>query len=261
MVVKQASKKTPSRKYPLPDVKILWGLAAARCAFPKCRRECVAEATEVDSAVTLGIVAHIYGHSSDGPRPNGTMTLKELDCYENWILLCGSCHSTIDGQENYYTAERLQALKDDHENWVRLQLAGQMPDVTFAELEIITRAISIPASLGNISFIITDPARKMQKNNLTEAVHFSLTMGIAKAGEVEQFLQRMSKLYPDFAERLKAGFVAEYNRLVNEEGLSGDRLFEVLQVFAGSPTRSFKLQAAGLAVLAYLFQACEVFEP
>ena len=261
MVVKQVSNKTPSRKYPLADVKILWGLAAARCAFPNCRRECVAGETASDAAVTTGIIAHIYGHSGDGPRPNGKMTLKQLDCYENWVLLCGSCHTMIDGQEKTYTDERLQALKDDHEHWVRHQLAAQMPDVTFTELEVVARAISIPATIENPNFTITDPARKMQKNNLTQAVHFSLTMGIAKSGEVEQFLQGMAKLDADFPERLKAGFVAEYNRLIDEDGLSGDKLFEALQVFAGPPTRSFALQAAGLAALAYLFQACEVFEP
>jgi uncharacterized protein YydD (DUF2326 family) len=40
-----------TRKYPSADVKILYGLAAARCAFPDCREELVERAQEVTEEI------------------------------------------------------------------------------------------------------------------------------------------------------------------------------------------------------------------
>ena len=36
----------------------------------------------------------------------------------NGIWLCGQCHKTIDGDENVYTAEVVQSMKDHHEAWI-----------------------------------------------------------------------------------------------------------------------------------------------
>ena len=63
----------------------------------------------------------------------------------------------------------------------------------------------------------------------------------------------------DFPEKLKAGFLSEYDRL-KAIGYSGDSLFFCLFDFAGGKHSEHIKRAAGLAVLAYLFQICEVFE-
>jgi len=85
-----------SRKYPQSDVKILYVLAAARCSCPGCQVICSVKATEEDSAKALGIIAHIYGHSDDGPRPNLDMSKEKRDCYNNWVLLCSHHHDQVD---------------------------------------------------------------------------------------------------------------------------------------------------------------------
>lgn len=77
--------------------------------------------------------------------------------------------------------------------------------------------------------------------------------------EVEEFVEHVAIRDSRFPERLKAGFVAEYSRL-KEQGFEGDSLFEALREFAYGRTRNFQKQAAGLAVLVYLFEKCEVFE-
>jgi hypothetical protein len=63
-----------------------------------------------------------------------------------------------------------------------------------------------------------------------------------------------------FPERLKAGFVKRYEECLAHE-INGDALFETLHDFASSGSSNFERQAAGLALLCYLFQKCEVFEP
>ena len=65
----------------------------------------------------------------------------------------------------------------------------------------------------------------------------------------------------DFGEHLKEGFVSKiYQRLKNVEKLSGDMLFNALFEFATKGCNDFKQRAAGLSVLVYLFEKCEVFE-
>lgn len=246
------------RQYPNKDLKLLWGLSAARCAFPGCRRELVIRATPTDPAGTVGVIAHIYAHSSEGPRANPGLTPEQRDCYDNWILLCGYHHDMVDVQPNTYRATDLTRWKAEHEQWVRDRLAEELPEVTFAELEIAAKGI-IGSSMPSSSFEVIDPARKMKRNNLTDRVRLWIVMGQGASMEVQGFIEHVSQYYPDYAARLRGGFVAEYNRL-RDVGFDGDDLFEALRDFAGGRSHDFRRQAAGLAVLGYLFGKCEVFE-
>jgi hypothetical protein len=248
-----------ARKYPLPDVKILWGLAAARCAFPKCRVECVEDATDADGPVVLGKIAHIVAHSEVGPRADPTFPPEKVDSYANWILLCGLHHDIVDGQANTYAVDDLRRWKEEHEDWVRFQLTTEMPGVGFAELEVVSKAIlSAPLPPG-FSFDLTPLREKMNRNKLSARVNIYFNMGLSKAKEVADFVSNMSVLNSDFPEELKAGFVQEYDRL-RASGLDGDALFESLHEFASAGSREFRRRAAGLAVLLYLFEKCEIFE-
>ncbi len=248
------------RIYPDRDLKILWGLSAVFCAFPGCGQQCIAEAAENDDIAVIGEIAHIQSHSDKGPRANPALTPKERDCYDNWILLCASHHRLLDKQPNTFTAEILRQWKEDLESWVRERLAEEMPEVSFAELEIVTRAIlHAPSSVSDLE-LPSDPGEKMRRNSLTDNVRFLITLGLGKAGEVGEFVEQVATRDPHFPERLKAGFVEEYLRLT-ENGLNGDALFEALREFAYAGSRNFQNQAAGLAVLVYLFEKCEVFEP
>jgi hypothetical protein len=251
-----------ARKYPNKDLKLLWGLSAGRCAFPSCRQECIASSTGLDEIATLGKVAHIVAHSDDGPRANPSMPLEARDCYENWILLCPTHHDLVDIQPNTYRVGDLQGWKREHEQWVQESLAEAIPLVTFAELEIVARSIihaPFPES-EDVEFTLTNPRDKMSKNGLTARMSYKMTIGIIKAREVQNFVNHVSILDSLFPENLKSGFVKEYNRL-RSQGLEGDALFEALHEFASPRQKGFEFQAAGLAVLAYLFEKCDLFEP
>lgn len=142
----------------------------------------------------------------------------------------------------------------------REALAREMPYVSFDELDIVTKFIlgMQPAS-QEINFNITDITQKISKNNLTQEVHFLLIMGMVKVKEVHLFIEVNAVLRPDFPEKLKAGFVTEYQRLLKAD-IRGDALFESLHKFSCGNSSDLKKTAAGLAVLSYLFERCEVFE-
>lgn len=142
----------------------------------------------------------------------------------------------------------------------REALAREMPSVSFDELDVVTKFIlGMPPASTEINFTLTDIRDKILKNHLTEEVNSLLTMGMGKVKEVSHFIEHNTALRPDFPEKLNAGFTVEYQRLW-EEGIKGDALFESLHKFSCGYSSDFKKAAAGLAVLSYLFEKCEVFE-
>ncbi len=248
-----------SRGYTDKTLKLLWGLSAGRCAFPHCGIECVIQATPCDPVGLIGKIAHIVAHSDGGPRGDKTFPVYLRDEYENLILLCPNHHDQVDIQPNTYTTSDLRTWKIGLEGWVRSSLASEMPSVGFAELEITTKALVGSPDEPVANFLVTNPTEKLKRNSLTQRSSFLLTIGLSKAKEVEKFIAMMAAIDSTFPEQLKAGFIAQYEML-RRDGVSGDELFEGLSQFASANTRDFRRQAAGIAVLAYLFEKCEVFE-
>ena len=148
-----------TRKYPRPDVKLLYGRAALRCAFSQCRKE-LAPDDENNPRYQIGKIAHIIGHSSSGPRGNETYPTTKLDSYDNWVLLCPNCHDTVDTQPEKYSIDLLRTTKTEHENWVRGSLALEMPNVGFAELEVVAKGIVASAKPVSFDFSVTPPLEK-----------------------------------------------------------------------------------------------------
>lgn len=250
-----------ARQYPERDLKLLWGLSAGRCAFPGCYKECIHPKSEFDRHAIVGKIAHIEAHSDKGPRANPNLTPKERDCYDNWLLLCANHHDLVDQQPDTYTVTDLRNWKNDLENRIRISLTDQMLNVTFQELEWITQVVLRNPLTQAGTLVVTPPFDKMKKNGLTQNVHQYISMGMIQTDTVEKHIRLSTQLMPNFQEKLRAGFVIEYLRLKNAQRLSGDGLFFALLEFASSGSKEFSRQAAGLAVLTYLFTLCEVFEP
>jgi hypothetical protein len=94
--------------------KTLWARAGGRCSL--CRILLVTHSTDTDAASVFGQEAHIVAQSPGGPRAG---RVAEVDSYNNLILLCSIHHKQIDDQPEFFTVERLTAMKLGHEVWVR----------------------------------------------------------------------------------------------------------------------------------------------
>lgn len=244
---------------PTKELKLIWGFSAARCSKPDCRCLCVATKKGNDSNVTIGEIAHIHSYSDDGPRANISLSKLDRNKYENLILLCANHHTEVDGQENHYSADVLRKWKQQHEEWIDDKLQISISNISFAELEIVTRSIVAVPLPPTESFTLISPKEKIEKNGLSERIAQRIRLGMVKANEVESFVRDASKLVSDFPERITRGFIIKYNQFV-EEGCHGDSLFEAMHEFAAQGYGDFDNQSAGLAVLVYLFEKCEVFE-
>jgi nucleoside phosphorylase len=138
-------------------------------------------------------------------------------------------------------------------------LAQGMANVTFAELEVVTNYLLDQPAQPGVDFTLLDLEQKLAKNGLTSQTRDLLALGLSKVKLVQRYIEHVASLDSGFPEKVKAGFLHTYARLV-EDGQSGDILFDGLVRFASRDSSELRYQAAALAVLAYLFESCEVFE-
>ena len=240
----------------IPVTKVLWGLSGSICAMPRCRRSLIKESTDSDPSAPIGEMAHMAGEKPAAARYDDSMSDAQRNSYDNLILLCPSCHAMIDKQANSYTVERLNRIKQDHVKWVTDSMASKAPDVTFVELEAVARYIASGQAADDTSYTLVAPKDKIRRNGLSAEVEGLIKIGMSRSNEVKEYLAGNPDL--QFGTRLSAGFAAKYRQ--QKEGLAGDALFLSLHDYAAGPGADGLRRTAGLVVLVYLFEACEVFE-
>lgn len=206
----------------------------------------------------MGEAAHIAGLRPDSPRYDPNMTDDQRNHYDNLIYLCPNHHTLIDKQAQDYPVEKLRKMKRRHEAKVRHAMKEAFAGVAFKELEEATRWVRhIQATSSQGGFQVVLPQHKIQKNGLSGQSQWLIRMGLAVAQEVGRYVEAVAREDDQFPERLKSGFLAEYHRL-RQKGLCGDELFLGMCEIAGQGL-DFPAKMAGIAVLVYLFEKCEVF--
>ncbi len=93
----------------------LVGAAAGRCEKPDCPNGFLWHALPDGGAVRLAEVAHIVAASDAGPRGNESVPDEKLVAFNNLILLCPTCHTTVDGAPDHFPLGMLNRWKSQHE--------------------------------------------------------------------------------------------------------------------------------------------------
>lgn len=102
------------------------------------------------------------------------------------------------------------------------------------------------------------PATKLSYNALGRNVEILLKAGMMKSMMVREYLAR--SLNKELGSRVAATFNAEYKRLANNS-IDAVEIFDHLRRFAVGPCGAdANADVASLAVLAYLFEECDIFE-
>jgi hypothetical protein len=230
-----------------------------RCALPDCDRALSVDGKQSPSVIT-GQAAHIAGEKPGAARYDASMTDAQRDSYPNLIYLCGDCHTKIDKQPLDYPTDKLLAIKAAHENKVSDGVTEALSEIGFPELEKATRwLLNVPLSDIQSGFTLIPPEAKLQKNNLGPRSRAQITMGLGVSRLVRKYIESVAQEDSDFPERLRSGFLSEYYKALGE-GLSGDDLFDWLCRFSQRGFHDSADKSAGVAVLVYLFEVCDVFE-
>lgn len=228
------------------------------CAFPKCGKHLTYVAKVGDDSY-VGEAAHIRGEKPTAARYDAAMTDKERNDVQNLIYMCPEHHTIIDKVEKDWPTPTLEALKFSHESQVREAMDEAFAEVAFPELE---RSISWvvpqpPTATG--SFHVITPDEKIKKNGLSNGARHIIASGLTARATVAAYVEAEAQLDADFPERLKAGFLEQYYAL-RKAGHKGEELFELMCEFSQRGLRNQVDRTAGLAVLIYLFEICDVFE-
>lgn len=135
------------------DIALLWARAGGICSHPECHLSLLAEEQVTDPAQTLGEMAHIVGHSPDGPRGDANFPRDEIDLYENLILLCAHHHTLIDKQWQSHPTELLARWKGDHEAEISQRLRDSRP--SGEDLTAVTRPVATHQNPPTATFTTT----------------------------------------------------------------------------------------------------------
>ncbi|EQB67160.1 MAG: hypothetical protein AMDU1_APLC00104G0001 [Thermoplasmatales archaeon A-plasma] len=143
------------------------------------------------------------------------------------------------------------------------EMYGFMPskrDVTSVNYTNIKKVVANIARGLDLHDQVMNPVSsdKLNINNLSSSVRSLLTIGMAKSDAVNQYFSKHHD--PQLGDEIANTFKAKYEELKTMR-LEPDLIFAKLQEFTyGRWVTEPKDQVAALAILAYLFERCDIFE-
>lgn len=239
---------------PMRNKIIVFARCGNRCSFPDCE-QIIAFRDNSERYANVGMLAHIKGDKGGSARYDPNQLEEERNSPDNIILVCGTHHKTIDDQPDIYTIEKLIEIKLKHEEWVIKQYSRSINSLTFVELEDIKKFIKSGDFIESDMSVI-HLKDKIKKNEISSQTEILIKLGLSRTKLVKEYID--TNLDSEFGERLKKGFVQEYNH--QKDKSNGDVLFNNLLKFATGGSSDFKDMATGLTVLCYFFETCDVFE-
>ena len=114
------------RKYKEKTINRLLAASAGRCTI--CNND-VMNDWMTHKKIATAEKAHIKAFSDLGPRADKKLSVEERNAEENLMILCPTCHSTIDDQlaVGLYTVDILKKMKSEKELLIRQVLAELGP--------------------------------------------------------------------------------------------------------------------------------------
>jgi hypothetical protein len=146
---------------------------------------------------------------------------------------------------------------DDRAAWLGPVPSDEMKiELGFADLQIVLEQLGDQPMVPH-ERVKDVPMGKIEANALSESVVVMLKAGMSKAPLVADFFNRWHD--ETFGERIAAAFRQEYQALRGH--FRPEQIFGEMESWAGGARRgSPKHQLAVLAVLAYYFDSCDIFE-
>lgn len=176
-----------SRYISAKDYKLLYAKSAGRCNI--CGIELFGHNMSSKEYNHIGQMAHNESFSENAEaRPRAINKNSPDNSYKNLILLCANDHLKIDQDFDYYTVDRINSIKCDFENYVRLSLEKQQP-TDFKILNLINNN----SDFQYLIKALEDPLYK-------------LPVDIGDIGDIDQFILQAHtpSLYPFSDEKLNS---------------------------------------------------------
>jgi hypothetical protein len=170
--------------------KALWGRSGNRCAI--CKTELVLEKDPYDNRLNLGEECHIISRQPNGPR-HKLLENFDYDDSDNLLLLCCNHHKMIDEQLEKYTEEVLLSIKEEHENWVKVNLEGNA--FTEKEKSKLNILLEFVATKHDVEMNIKSSRQIFQS---AEGLHIAYTEVQKIRDLVKQIASDLNKKAPNY---------------------------------------------------------------
>lgn len=256
----------PDRRESVPfaQIRILLSRSGNVCAYPECQRELVLDSKGPDDpAKSVGKVAHIRAASPGGPRYDSKMSNSERVAVANLIYLCSDHHDMIDTQVAAHPTELLHKMRSDHEAAVRRAIRAVSGNLTYDSLALVCAVIAGQMEVDVQEIELSLPVQaKINLNDLGPKTAQLIETGLAQATRIQTFIAFQSSQVPRFERRLVARIKADYEEGI-AAGLVGDDAFDYVRAKTeenAGPRDTPEIRAAALAVVALIFEICEIFE-
>lgn len=151
-------------------------------------------------------------------------------------------------------------LLADHDVVALLGPAPTRKDVVGVRVEDVRRLLEHIALQPEPSDVDVRPvpATKLQYNQLSDSAAMLLKTGMTRAEVVKKYLRGIAD--QTRFDRVAAAFKLRYQELKSEGHAPDDILAHLQRFVAGDGLVTLAHQAATLAILAFFFEACEIFE-
>ncbi|WP_161594315.1 SAVED domain-containing protein [Paenibacillus sp. CFBP13512] len=192
-----AKSKSPKRRGLAPaEIYHLWMVSGGICTFKGCKERLVANNT--GKLTNAGIIAHIIGHSNNGPRREFAeeygYSEEDLENITNLMLMCYPHSKLIDDThtKDSYPPDVLFEMKKEHEAWVR-----SWTDEKRKSLAIVHKRLGPP--------LTTLPLTEHSSNIMVEAVESQSEFRDFSKEGWEKGKEDNSKLYQKFVAKINKG--------------------------------------------------------
>jgi hypothetical protein len=92
----------------------LFASSAGYCQNPSCSKKLFDEAG--GKRFLIAELAHVFAAQDDGPRANAELSDEERGAFENLIVLCANCHTTVDKAPDAFPDLMMTRWKRKHEH-------------------------------------------------------------------------------------------------------------------------------------------------
>src|SRR6185369_8118623 len=96
----------------------LFADSAGYCQRPECASRLFIDTGTKN--IHIAEIAHIIAVAGSGPRARATITQSDKGSYDNLILLCANCHTTIDKAPGDFPDNVIQEWKRKHVERIKL---------------------------------------------------------------------------------------------------------------------------------------------
>lgn len=202
----------------------------------------------------IGEFAHIEDLQKATKRYNPDKSIDELNDESNIIILCPTCHTKIDKYSEDYPTEKLQQIKREYENNIKIAIEYANPDL-YSKFSKICKDLSEKCNNAGIieRYNSIKVEEKISKNSLSE-IKDQIDMYMRYIPIFKEFLETLSQ-----SERteLRHNIMSLYKLEQCKDDCNVQKFTNLIRRVVGNDFSN--VFPAGIIICNY-FEECDVFE-